>query len=134
VDRCFCYLDLSRSVGYLSCSSQLRVLIWKISLPPSQSIYCRLGRDVVKSGRCEPTYWLHSILLSTTNNMQRYTIPFITVDALHVSGGLSAHHQELKNCKHSVWCMPGVLAATASGSSELQPYTYQMLCVQFLSS
>jgi len=28
--------------------------------------------------------------------MQRYTIFFITINALHVSGGLSAHHQELK--------------------------------------
>jgi hypothetical protein len=28
--------------------------------------------------------------------MQRYTIFFIAVEALHVSGGFSAHHQELK--------------------------------------
>jgi hypothetical protein len=28
--------------------------------------------------------------------MQRYTIFFITVNALHVSGGFSADHQELK--------------------------------------
>jgi len=28
--------------------------------------------------------------------MQRYTIFFITVNALHVSGGFSAHQQELK--------------------------------------
>ena len=28
--------------------------------------------------------------------MQRYTIFFITVNALHVSGGFSAHHQELE--------------------------------------
>jgi hypothetical protein len=33
--------------------------------------------------------------------MQRYAIFFIIVDALHVSGGSSAHHQELKNCTHS---------------------------------
>jgi hypothetical protein len=43
------------------------------------------------------------ILLSTTNKMQHYTIFFIIVDALHVSGGFSAHHQELKNCTHSIW-------------------------------
>jgi hypothetical protein len=30
--------------------------------------------------------------------MQRYTIFFITVYAVHISGGLSTHHQELKNC------------------------------------
>ena len=28
--------------------------------------------------------------------MQRYTTFFIDVEALHVSGGFSAHHQELK--------------------------------------
>jgi hypothetical protein len=37
-----------------------------------------------------------TIILSTTNKMQRYTIFFITVNALHVSGGFSAHHLELK--------------------------------------
>jgi len=31
-----------------------------------------------------------------TNKMERYTIFFITVNALHVLGGFSAHHQELK--------------------------------------
>jgi hypothetical protein len=36
------------------------------------------------------------IPLSITNKMQRYTIFFIAVNALHVSGGFSAHHQELK--------------------------------------
>ena len=34
--------------------------------------------------------------LSITNKMQRYTMTFITINALHVSGGSSAHHQELK--------------------------------------
>jgi hypothetical protein len=37
-----------------------------------------------------------SILSSITNKMQRYTIFFIAVNALHVSGSFSAHHQELK--------------------------------------
>ena len=54
--------------------------------------------------------------------MQRYTIFFIIVSALHVSGGFSAHHQELKNCTHSIWYVPTLLAATAtangSGSSK----------------
>jgi hypothetical protein len=31
-----------------------------------------------------------------TKKIQRYTIFFIAVNALHVSGVLSAHHQELK--------------------------------------
>jgi hypothetical protein len=58
-------MDLSRLVGYRSWSSGL--LILKISLPQSQSIYCRLGRDVVKSGKCEPTYWLHSLTYRETD-------------------------------------------------------------------
>ena len=45
--------------------------------------------------------------------MQCYTIMFIIVSALHVLGGFSARHQELKNCTHSVWYVPGLLAATA---------------------
>ena len=47
--------------------------------------------------------------------MQRYTIFFIIVYALHVSGGFSAHHHELKNCTHRIWYVPSLLAATASG-------------------
>jgi hypothetical protein len=62
--------------------------------------------------------------------MQRYTVFFITVNALHVSGGFSAHHQELKNCTHSIWYVPGLFAATlAVAASNLD--IYQVLCVQF---
>ena len=49
--------------------------------------------------------------------MQRYTIFFIIVNALHVSGGFSAHHQGLKNCTHSIWYVPGLLATTANSSN-----------------
>jgi hypothetical protein len=73
------------------------------------------------------------ILLSTTNKIQRYTTFFITVNAPHVSGCFSAHHQELNNCTHSIWCMSSLLAVTASGSSKKLDI-YPMLCVQFLSS
>jgi ABC-type molybdate transport system permease subunit len=59
---------------------------------------------------------MKTIALSTTNKMQRYTIFFIIVNGLHVSGGFSAHHQELKNCTHSIWYVPGLLAATANGT------------------
>ena len=45
--------------------------------------------------------------------MRRYTMFCITVNALHVSGGFSAHHQELKNCTHSIWYVPGLFTATA---------------------
>jgi hypothetical protein len=58
--------------------------------------------------------------------MQRYILFFITVSAVHVSGGFSTHHQELKNCTHSIWYVPSLLAA--------KPGTYQMLRVEFLSS
>jgi hypothetical protein len=42
--------------------------------------------------------WDHASLMysSITNKMQRYTTVFITMNALHISGGSSAHHQELK--------------------------------------
>ena len=59
-----------------------------------------------------------NIFLSMTNKMQHYTVFFITVNALHVSGGFSAHHEELKNCTHSIWYMSSFLVATASGSSK----------------
>jgi len=41
--------------------------------------------------------------------MQRHTIFYIIVNPLHVSGGLSAHRQELKNCTHSIGCMQACL-------------------------
>jgi hypothetical protein len=72
------------------------------------------------------------VLLSTTNKMQRYTIFFITVDSLHVSGGFSDHHQELKNCTQHL--VRARLAAANAGGRSRKPGTYKMLCVQFLSS
>jgi len=50
--------------------------------------------------------------------MQRYTKFFITINALHVWYGFSVHHLELKNCTHSIWYVPDLLAATASGNSK----------------
>jgi hypothetical protein len=47
--------------------------------------------------------------------MQRYKIFFIVVNALHVSGGFSAHHQELKLYTQSIWYISRLLA---SGSSK----------------
>jgi hypothetical protein len=49
------------------------------------------------------------LLSITTNKMQRYTIFFIIVTALHVSGGFSAHHQDLRNCIHSTWYVQACL-------------------------
>jgi len=64
------------------------------------------------------------IFLSTsiTNKMQRYTTFFITVNALHVSGGFSVHNQELKNCKYNIGYMSRLHAATANvGELETHP-------------
>jgi hypothetical protein len=46
--------------------------------------------------------YIVNVFLSTTNEMQRYTIFFTVVSAVHVSSGLSAHNQELKNCTCSI--------------------------------
>ena len=72
-----------------------------------------------------------TVLLNITNKMERYTILFITVKTLHVSGGFSAHHQELKNCTHSIGYMSSLLAATASGSSK--QYYSKLSVTVFLS-
>jgi len=56
----------------------------------------------------------NAVLLSTINRMQRYTIFFIIVNAVRVSGSFSVHHRELKNCTHSIWYLPALLAAAAS--------------------
>jgi len=47
-------------------------------------------------------------------NIFSFTLWNITVNALHVSGCFSAHHQELKNCIHSIRYISSSLAATAS--------------------
>jgi len=60
--------------------------------------------------------------LSIINKMQCYTMVFITINALHVSGGSSANHQELK----TVYTASGICRAfTASYRS------HPMLCIQF---
>jgi hypothetical protein len=47
---------------------------------------------------------------SKTNKMQRYTMVFITIKALHVSGCSSVHHQELK----TVYTASGICRAFSS--------------------
>ena len=64
--------------------------------------------------------------------MQRCTMFFITVNALHVSGGFSAHHQEVKNCTYSIWYMSSLLAATARGSSKQAWHTPDAVCTVFV--
>ena len=73
--------------------------------------------------------------------MQRYTIFFITSNALHVSGGFCVNHQELKNSTHSIGCMSSLLAATvsvgelelthASGSRKQAQHTPDAVCTAF---
>ena len=71
--------------------------------------------------------------------MQHCTIFFITVNALHVSGGFSAHHQELKSCAHSIGYMSSLLAATtsvgefhhSSGSSKQDRHIPDAVCKVF---
>jgi hypothetical protein len=75
--------------------------------------------------------------------MQRYTVLFIVVSALHVSSGFSAHHQELKNSTCSMGCLSDLFATTAKvGEPEIMELAvaarkldkYPMLHVEFLSS
>ena len=62
--------------------------------------------------------------------MQHYTVFFIVVNAVHVSGGFSAHHQELKTVHTaSGMCQAYLLLPLAEAASKLD--IYQMLCVQF---
>jgi len=56
--------------------------------------------------------------------MQHYTMFFITASALHVSGIISAHHQELKT---SSICQACLLLLLAVAASKLD--IYWMLCV-----
>jgi len=61
-------------------------------------------------------------------NVIQYSLLLSMLYALHVSGGFSAHHQELKNCTCSIGYMSSLLAASTSVGE------YLMLHVQFLSS
>jgi hypothetical protein len=71
-----------------------------------------------------------SVLLSISNKMQRYTIFFITVNAVCVSGGFSAHHQALKTVHTaSGVCQAFLLLPLAVAARRLD--MHQMLCVQF---
>jgi hypothetical protein len=46
--------------------------------------------------------------------MQRYTMFFIVISAVHVSSWFSAHHQELKNCTCSIGYLSDLFVVTAS--------------------
>ena len=59
---------------------------------------CTRYSDSMCCGKCSAigNVNTNSIPFSITNKMQRYTIFFIAVSAVHVSGSFSAQHQELK--------------------------------------
>jgi hypothetical protein len=59
-------------------------------------------------------------MLIVTNKIQRNTIFFIVVKALHASGGFPAHHQELKNCTCSIWYLLSLVAAAAVSMVEVE--------------
>jgi hypothetical protein len=64
--------------------------------------------------------------------MQRYTIFCIAVNALHVSGGFFAHHQELKlYTLHLVYVKPSAANSPTLTVAASKLDIYQMLCVQF---
>jgi hypothetical protein len=68
-------------------------------------INCAVNTNMVTSLELCDTFQLpYSI---TTNKMQRYTMVFITLNALHASGGSSAHHQEL----NTVYTASGICRA-----------------------
>ena len=69
-----------------------------------------LFSELALNGSKDTVVILFYFFLSITNKMQCYTLFFITVNALHVSGGFTAHHQELKNCTHSIRYMSSLLA------------------------
>jgi len=68
-------------------SSYPKAILMTKTIWNSQKYYCSLLQTPSKIPICIP--------LSTTNKMQRYTVFFIIVNALHVSCGFSALHQEL---------------------------------------
>jgi len=80
------------------------------------------GICVIRIKISKNQYEVHGTVdsLNVTNKIQRYTIFFITVNALYVSGGFFAHHQELKNCTYSIRYMSNLLAVTASVGEPLR--------------
>ena len=70
---------------------------------------------------------------SSTNKMQLSTIYLFLWNTLHVSGGSSAHHHELKNCICSIgyFVKPLLLPATTVAGSSKGLTKYAMPYIQF---
>jgi hypothetical protein len=87
------------------------------------------GKGMIFSGSSDVSRDI-ILLVSITNKMQRYTVFFITVNAVHVSGGFSAHHQEHKTVHTtSGICQACFLLPLPVATSKLD--IFQMKCVQF---
>jgi len=97
-------------------------------------------RKILSNAKPEEKQETKSQYLSKTNKIQRYTTVFITINALHVSGGSSAHHQELKpvytaiGYLSSFFCflpLSWVSWNNDSGKKQKKLDKYPMLCIQF---
>ena len=125
------YIPKFRSYQYLDCF---------IGLYRAKNLICLFGWTLVYTFR-----HVHWIVLSTTNQMQHYTIFFIIVNAVHVPGGFSAHHQSSRTVHTAsgmcqvclllllVWLSQSSNSTTLAVAAS-KPGTYQMLCLQVLSS
>jgi hypothetical protein len=59
--------------------------------------------------------------------MQRYTIFFITVNALHISGGFSARHQEFKTVHTASGVCQEVVAEASLTYTRCCVYSFELL-------
>jgi len=105
----------------------------KWTLRPVEANNCVIRENKIKS-------YSEHYSFKYTNKMQPYTIFFITVSAVHVSRGFSAHHQELKTVHTECdirqaclllpleWVSCSNSPTLAVAASKLD--VYQILCVQ----
>jgi hypothetical protein len=60
---------------------------------------------IIRSSNCTHSIWYVSSLLAATTSMGELAIFLIAVNAVHVSSGFSAHHQELKLYTQHLVCV-----------------------------
>ena len=76
-----------------------------------------------------------SLFSGATNKMQRYTIYLFLWNALHVSGGSSAHHQELKlYIQHLVLCQTFTATCQCCGRDGTQEFHLFQVAVKVWQS
>jgi len=79
---------------------------------------------VLRLADSETTELHVTISLNITNKMQHYKYSLLLSVLYMFQAVFSAHHQELKNCTHSIRYMSSLLAATASDSSKQAVYSF----------